>query len=93
MAASVKPTTVVSTKGQVIVPKTIRERQHWLPGTRLTVEEVPEGVLLRMLPAFAPTRSAEVFGSLAYVGPAKTLEEMDAAVAAEAKRRNAGDRH
>lgn len=93
MPTRVKPTTVVSTKGQVIVPKTIRERQHWAPGTRLIVEEVPEGVLLRRLPVFAPTRSAEVFGSLAYAGPAKTLEEMDAAVTAEAKRRNARDRH
>jgi AbrB family looped-hinge helix DNA binding protein len=37
-------TTTVSTKGQVILPKAIRERRSWAAGTRLVVEETPEGV-------------------------------------------------
>jgi AbrB family looped-hinge helix DNA binding protein len=82
-----KLTTVVSTKGQVILPKAIRERRHWAPGTRLAVEDTPEGVLLRPVPLFAPTNVAEVFGLLAWAGETKTVEEMDAAVATEAKRR------
>jgi AbrB family looped-hinge helix DNA binding protein len=37
MAAVETLTTTVSTKGQVILPKAIRQRKHWEPGTRLVV--------------------------------------------------------
>ena len=84
-------TTVVSTKGQVILPKAIRNALAWGPGTRLEVEETDAGVLLRRVALFAPTEMADVFGSLKTDGRARTLEEMDAAVVAEARRRHAGD--
>jgi AbrB family looped-hinge helix DNA binding protein len=87
----VKVTTVVSTKGQVILPKAVRARRDWPAGTRLVVEETAEGVLLRPAPLFAPSDPAEVFGSLKTSGPPLTIEEMDAAVAAEARRRHARD--
>lgn len=80
-------TTIVSTKGQVILPKAIRDQRHWPAGTRLSVEDTPDGVLLKPVPIFAATTIDAVFGSLAYAGKAKTIEEMDAAVVAEAKRR------
>jgi AbrB family looped-hinge helix DNA binding protein len=83
--------TTVSTKGQVILPKAVRERREWEPGTRLLVEETPEGVLLKRAPAFSTTRPAEVFGMLPHRGPPKSMEEMDAAVIAEARRRHARD--
>jgi len=91
MASSDKLTTTLSTKGQVILPKSIRQRRRWDVGTRLIIEETPEGVLLRAAPIFKPTRSDDVFGSFKVAGPPKTLEEMDAGVAAEAKRRYARD--
>jgi AbrB family looped-hinge helix DNA binding protein len=93
MAAAEKLTTVVSTKGQVILPKAIREKRAWQAGTRLVVEETPEGVLLRRARVFAETRPEDVRGSLRYDGPAKTLEEMDAAITAEVKRRHARGRY
>lgn len=80
-------TTTVSTKGQVILPKTIRELRHWNAGTKLVVENREDGVLLKTVPLFGATTIDEVFASLPYSGKAKTVEEMDAAVAAEAKRR------
>ncbi len=80
-------TTVISTKGQVILPKAIREQRRWPAGTRLTVENTADGVLLRPAPMFAATSVDALFGSLAYAGPPKSVEEMDAAVAAEATRR------
>lgn len=83
-------TTTVSTKGQVILPKAVRERRDWNAGTRLLVEDTADGVLLRRAPAFAPTRAAEVFGMLPRRDAAKSVEEMDAAVLREAGRR-AGD--
>ena len=56
--------TVVSTKGQVILPKALRERRAWNTGTRLLVEETADGVLLRRAPAFAATQAEAVFGML-----------------------------
>lgn len=87
MGAHERITTVISTKGQVILPKAIRVSRHWAPGTRLTVEETPDGVLLKATPAFPEAAIEAVFGSLRHSGPAMSLEEMDAAVAGEAKRR------
>ncbi|MGE5501804.1 MAG: AbrB/MazE/SpoVT family DNA-binding domain-containing protein [Ignavibacteriales bacterium] len=86
-SAREKLTTVVSTKGQVILPKSIRDQRHWSAGTRLSVESTPDGVLLKPVPVFAPATVESVFGSLAFAGKAKTIEEMDAAIAREAKRR------
>ena len=83
-------TTIISTKGQVILPKTIRDQRHWAAGTRLTVEDTPEGVLLTATPLFAKTVVSAVYGSLKHGGPALSLEDMDKAVAQEAARRARG---
>jgi AbrB family looped-hinge helix DNA binding protein len=88
MGAADKPTTVVSTKGQVILPKAIRQQRRWDAGTRLVVEDTPDGVLLRPAPLFPVTKPKDVFGSLRHSGPPKTLEEMEAGVAREARRRH-----
>ena len=86
-----KLTITLSTKGQVILPKSIRQRRRWDVGTRLIVEDTSEGILLRAARIFKPTRSEDVFGSLKVAKTPKTLEEMDAGVAAEARRRYARD--
>jgi AbrB family looped-hinge helix DNA binding protein len=84
-------TTRVSTKGQVTLPKAIRQQRRWEPGTRLVVEDTPDGVLLMAAPLFAPTRPEDVYGSLPRRRDPKSLEEMDAGIMAEAKRRHARD--
>lgn len=86
-----KLTTTVSTKGQVILPKAVRDQKHWDSGTRLVVESTADGVLLRPVQAFKATRPEEVYASLPYLGPAKSLDDMEAGIAAEARRRHAGD--
>lgn len=91
MAPVEKSKVRLSTKGQVVLPKSIRARRHWVAGATLIVEETPEGVLLKEAPLFEPTRVEDVFGVLAYDGRTVTVEEMDAAVIAEAKRRHARD--
>ncbi len=93
MAAAKELTTTVSTKGQVILPSAIRQRREWGAGTRLVVEETAEGVLLKPAPIFPPTRPEDVFASIPYKGPPKTIEEMDAGVMAEVKRRHARGRY
>lgn len=93
MSARPKLTTTVSSKGQVILPKAIREQRHWPPGTELTVEDTPDGVLLKAKPVFAPTRPKDVFGSVPFEGAAKSLADMEEGIAAEAKRRHARNRY
>lgn len=93
MALSERLTTTVSTKGQVILPKAIRDQRHWEAGTRLIVENTEDGVLLKAVPIFTPARAEDVYGSLPRHGAPKTLAEMEAGIAAEAKRRHARDRY
>ena len=79
--------TVVSTKGQVILPKAIRDKRQWGAGTKLTVEDTADGVLLKSAPLFPETDLNSVCGMLKYDGPALTIEQMDEAVMREARRR------
>ncbi|MBC7610015.1 MAG: AbrB/MazE/SpoVT family DNA-binding domain-containing protein [Polaromonas sp.] len=83
-------TTLLSSKGQIIIPKTLRVARHWGPGTRLEVHDTPEGVLLKPI---APANKIELKSGLrairdrvAYAGPKLSLADMDAAVMQEASR-------
>ena len=87
-----KLTTTLSTKGQVILPKAVRRRRHWEAGTCLLVEDTVDGVLLKLAPTFLATDPKDVFKSLSYTGNSKSLEEMEAGIVTEAKRRHAGNR-
>jgi len=85
--------TKISTKGQVVLPKAIREKRRWKVGTRLTVEERPEGVLLRQVEK-KKKLSIDDWGSiLKYKGPPHTIEEMNAAIVKEVRRRHARGRY
>lgn len=86
MAVQERSTTTISTKGQVILPKAIRDRRRWSEGTKLSVEDTPEGVLLKASPIFPATSVDAVFGSMR-AARALSIEEMKEAVAREAKRR------
>lgn len=58
-----------------------------VPGTKLIVENVADGVLLKPAPMFAASTIEDVCGSPKRAGAALSLEDMDAAIAREAKRR------
>jgi AbrB family looped-hinge helix DNA binding protein len=78
--------TRLSSKGQVIIPKAVRDRQGWRPGVELEVEDQGDAVLLRRARLFPPTTFEEVRGCLKYDGPPATIAEMDAAVAENVRR-------
>ena len=78
-------TTVLSSKGQVIIPKPIRDAQHWQPGQRLEVIQSGEGIILKTAEPFPQTTLAEVAGCLPYKGKAKSLAEMEEAIVKGAK--------
>lgn len=73
-------TTKLSSKGQVIIPKEIRNRHHWETGQELQAVDTDEGILLRPAFAFPETSIKEVASCLSYTGKPKTLEEMEAAI-------------
>ena len=81
-------TTVLSSKGQVIIPKTLRVARRWGPGTQLEVHDTPEGVLLKPAAPKAKVTLASGLAAIrrrvAYRGPVLGLADMDAAVLREA---------
>ena len=81
------PTTRLSTKGQLILPKEIRTARAWGPGTEFTVEEVDDGILLRPATRFPATRLDEVARCLRSKRKPKTIAPMHSAVEREVVRR------
>ena len=73
-------TTKLSSKGQVIIPKNIRDLHHWNAGLELEVIEVDEGILLKPKALFPRTTLADVAGCLNHKGSAKTDDEIEAAM-------------
>jgi AbrB family looped-hinge helix DNA binding protein len=73
-----KLTTVLSTKGQMVLPKAVRDRRGWGEGVRLVVEDTPQGVLLKAEdaePLFPPTRMEDVVGVLKRPGQRPASDE------------------
>jgi AbrB family looped-hinge helix DNA binding protein len=82
------PTTRLSSKGQVIIPKGIRTARGWEPGLVFMVEERGDGAIV--LRPWRPSRTASaksLLGCTGYRGPRRSLRDMDEAVAREARRR------
>ncbi len=73
--------TRLSSKGQVIIPKGVRATHGWEAGEEFTVRDVGYGILLIPLRPFPVTELNDVVGCTQYNGPARSLEEMQAAIA------------
>ena len=86
-------TTRLSTKGQIILHKSIRDSRAWLPGTEFVVEENADGILLRPKLNLPRTSIDEVAGCLRFKGRAKTDRQMRAAIEREVERRHARGRY
>jgi AbrB family looped-hinge helix DNA binding protein len=71
----------LSSKGQVIIPKHIRSSYHWETGQELVLIDTGNGILLRPKAPFPKSTLSEVAGCLPYSGAAKTIDDMDKAVA------------
>lgn len=57
-------TTRMSSKGQVIIPKAIRESRHWSPGMELQVIDTGDGVILKPKALFEESQLQDVAGFL-----------------------------
>jgi len=86
-------TTRLSTKGQIILPKPIRDAHRWGPGTEFTVEETAEGILFRPSRPFPKTRLEDVAGCLPWHGKPITIAQMKKGIAREMRRRHESGRY
>jgi AbrB family looped-hinge helix DNA binding protein len=86
-------TTRLSTKGQIILPKTIRTSHAWESGTEFTVEEFGDGVLIRPSLAVPKSTIDDVAGCLRRKRKRTTLAEMDAAIEREVIKRHDSGRY
>ncbi len=76
----------LSTKGQLVVPKEIRERHGWTSGVELVFEDLGgDRVVLRQWGDLPERRLEDLIGCTGYKGPAKSLEEMEAGIAEGAR--------
>lgn len=75
--------TKISAKGQVVIPKAVRDRLDWSPGTELEIEESVDGLLLR--PKRVPRRRLtwDEFRARRpeHEGPPIAVQDMDADLA------------
>jgi AbrB family looped-hinge helix DNA binding protein len=82
-----RQTTKLSTKGQIVLPKSLRASHRWKPGTEFIIQDRNEGVLLKPKTGGASRTWESIIGCVPYGGPRKSVKEMDRAVAAEARSR------
>ena len=74
-------TVLMSTKGQVVIPRELREHLGWGEGTRLEIVSRAGGVIIRPVRSFPETKVEDLLGLLKYAGPPKTIEDMNDAIA------------
>lgn len=86
-------TTRLSSKGQVVLPKPVRDTLGWTQGMEFAVVASKEGVLLRPLNCFASTRLRDVIGAAGYSGRRVTAEEMNDAIRTAARGRSGHGRY
>ncbi len=70
-------TTRISSKGQVVIPKSIRDAYQLNNGQELEVEVVSQGILLKIKNKRKKSTFSDLIGCTAYQGKAKTLDEME----------------
>ena len=85
--------TRLSSKGQLVLPKAIRDADGWSEGTEFLVERVAEGVLLRPARPFPATRLEDVVGIALYRGPVVSVDDMARAIAQGVKARRGRGRY
>ncbi|HIJ80959.1 MAG TPA: AbrB/MazE/SpoVT family DNA-binding domain-containing protein [Desulfuromonadales bacterium] len=74
----------LSSKGQFVLPKSVRDRHHWQAGTRLVVIDRGEEVVIKSAEPFAATTFEAPDAPSVYRGTRLSLDDMKRAVAAEA---------
>jgi AbrB family looped-hinge helix DNA binding protein len=81
-------TTRVSSKGQIVLPKELRDAYGWGAGTDLVIERGPgSSLMLRCKDTIQPTTIDAVAGCLKYNGSPVSLEDMERGIEQELRGR------
>ena len=80
--------TRLSSKGQIVLPKSVRDARAWTPGMEFTVEAAGDGVLLRPAAFFPPSSLQEVAGCLHPARNPRPAGQRREAIESEVKRRH-----
>ena len=86
-------TTKLSSKGQLVLPKPLRESLGWRQGMEFSVEPNRDGVLLRPVRSFEATRLTDVVGSAGYTGKPKSAADLKNAIRKGMRSRRAHGRY
>jgi AbrB family looped-hinge helix DNA binding protein len=78
-------TTRLSSKGQVIIPASVRNARRWASGMDFLVIDTADGVLLKPKPPFSATQLADVAGMFKDKVPARSEAQIKAALDASIK--------
>lgn len=81
----IMPTTRLSSRGQVVLPKQIRDAHHWESGQEFEIVDTDEGVLLRPRSPFPETSFEAVRGATGYKGPRVPTDRLTGAEALRRK--------
>lgn len=78
--------TTLSSKGQIVIPRQIRQNHGWKPGISFTIIEKDNSLILEPVSTKTTTKLEDVIGSTGYSGKKKSLAQMEAGILEEAKR-------
>jgi AbrB family looped-hinge helix DNA binding protein len=86
-------TVKLSSKGQIVIPKAIRDDMHLLPGTEFIISATATGLTLTPKALFPPTTNKDVRGFLAKPGRSVPDDaELKARIKARLRARNDADK-
>lgn len=76
------PRAALSTKGQIVIPKAVRDHHRWRAGTTIEFVVQPDGVFMKAAEPAAPKKYGidDLVGFLKYDGPPVSIENMNEAV-------------
>ena len=80
MAAIAPETVRLSSKGQLVIPRAIREALHWGPGTELVILPSGNGVMIQLKRSKHRKRIEDLRGCIKYQGPPIADEDLQAPV-------------
>ncbi len=78
-------TTRLSSRGQIVIPKSIREAHNWTAGQEFEIVDSGHTVVLRPKKPFPETTLDEVVGCANYDGPPIPTEELSGSHALKLK--------
>ena len=73
--------TILSSKGQLVIPKSIRQAHGWHSGDKFIVIEQGNGIFLKPVTPYSQLTIDDVIGCTGYHGKKKSLKDMNAGIA------------